>query len=73
VWPSPGPRLMGLQTVTSNPFSSSTALLVSPGILVLGGGTQAVGIATGGQVLDPAAPWPTPRGGADQRAAANGQ
>jgi hypothetical protein len=63
-----------LETVLRlNPFPVGRMLLVAPGVLVLGGASMALGVATGAQLVDPLAPWPAPRGGVDQRAAATGR
>lgn len=63
-----------LETVLRlNPFPVGRMLLVAPGVLVLGGASMALGVATGRELVDPLAPWPAQRGGADQRAAANGR
>lgn len=63
-----------LETVLRlNPFPVGRMLLVAPGVLVLGGASMALGVGTGRQLVDPLAPWPAPRGGVDQRAAATGR
>lgn len=63
-----------LETVLRlNPFPVGRMLLVAPGVLVLGGASMALGVGTGRELIDPLAPWPAPRGAADQRAAATGR
>ncbi len=56
-------------TLPSNPFLADDMLLVAPGVLVVGGASMAIGIASGADVTAAIDPWPMRRGGADGRAA----
>lgn len=60
-------------TIPRSPFPVGRMLLAPPGTLVIGGASVAIGVSTGRALLDPLAPWPAPRGGADQRSAAAGR
>jgi hypothetical protein len=48
-------------------------LLTAAGEVVFTSGGQVVSVASGGELPAADAPWPTPRGGVDQRGAALGE